>query len=297
MRDTIEHIVIETKDHIPLDRSAVEKRTLSFRRGRSPANFHLGGRQKRMSYEDALKYRQHLADTGQINLRHPEYGDETRPSFDRARIEGNLIHVYVGLTSYPAFNADLERGAQSPEMNERLKQLGIRHFNDPWAYFQQAIGTAGLVITANGSAVIGKRNDRAYNGFFDSIAGYVLISPWEIEKPSSIDPQLDLERLAEEELGIRGGEIESIIPVGFHGHINTGEFDITYIVKVNLGDSHFRSGYWKSKVDKTKHRELALLSFDEVQSVLKGQMMPNEQFMYSTWGAMKSLRRKDLGMF
>lgn len=288
-----DYIVITAADGTELTRDIVEGRILTFKRGLSPATIHIGPNQNR-SYEAALKHRAYLAETDQIQIAHPRFGDETRPSFDRAVIDGSELQVHVGLTSYPAFMVDLQRGRSAPELNLKIQERGVSDFKDRWAYFQQAVGAMGLVVTSDGSVVIGRRKSTGheYDGFFDSAAGYVLF-PANVEHPELLDPASDAKRLIQREFGIEPGAITSVVQAGFHGHPNTGEFDIAHIVRVDVDDSHFAQGRYPETAKRNLADLVLINGFDNVQKVLTGEHMGNEHFMYSTWGALLSLKPED----
>ena len=290
-----DYIVIAAADGTPLDRLAVEGRTLEFRRGLIPATIHFGPDQNR-SYEAGLKHRTYAAEAKQISIAHPKFGDETRPSFQRAMIDGSEVWVDVGLTSYPAFMSDLQRRRDNPAANDALQQLGLTHFNDKWAYLQQALGTLGLVITKDGKVVIGIRRTtgREYDGHMDSAASYVLFPPADVEHPEVIDPAQDAKRIIKREFGIPAEAIKSLIPVGFHGHPNTGEFDIAHIAHVDLTkEDHFAPGKYPKDAERKLEDLVFIEGFRGVQRVLKGEDMASEKFMYSTWGALLSLKPED----
>ncbi len=301
-RQKSDYMVLTTADGIPLVREAMENHPIiRFERGLSPASIHFPDNQDR-SYAAALINRQALIDAGLLQTAHPTYGDETRPAFDCARKDGSVLRISVGITHYKAFIADLERGRISPKLNAKLRELGRTTFKDQWAYFQQAIGVAGLVITKEGSIAIGPRTStRAeYDGFFDSAAGYVRFplnthdGSRDVEHPESINPESDLRSIVEREFGIT--RVSRTVPVGFFGNPNTGEFDITYLVFVdeiskNLADSLADSIVFETR----QRRKLEFLhgGFPTAQAVLRGEVMGDEDFMSSTWGALKSLRPED----
>lgn len=290
-----DYLVIEAGDGTPLNRDTMAGKILEFRRGLMPASIHLGPRQNR-SYEAALKQRAYAAETDQIQIASPKFGDETRPSFEKAVIDGSVLRVDTGLTSYPAFMADLQRRRDFQVANNALQELGLKHFNDRWAYLQQAVGTLGLVVTKDGQVVVGTRRStgREYDGYFDSAASYVLFPTADVEHPEVLDPQKDAKRIIKREFGIDPSAVKSLTPVGFHGHPNTGEFDIAHIAHIDKKkDQHFSVCNYPDDAERKLEDLIFIEGFEGVQRVLRGEDMANEQFMYSTWGALLSLRPED----
>lgn len=294
-------VVITASGGTPLDREHLEGKTLIFQRGFIPADPDLDASQHR-DYELGLENRLKLGRLGKISLDyHPTRGEDTKPSFDHATIDENKLVVFVGLTNYQAFIGDLERRRTAPEKNQELQDLGIKNFGDRWAYLQQAVGAMGLVITSDDYVVIGTRDANAaeYGGYIDSAAGYTLFTkpspenPNPVENPELLDPRKDVKRLIEREFGIEKKLISDPAIVGFFGHPNTGEFDISYLAHVNVDSSHFTEKIYPKTSARKLDSLITVKGFDLVQKILMGEWLAEKEFMYSTWGALLSLRESD----
>jgi hypothetical protein len=309
--------VIEAVDGTPLIASAIGDRPLVFRRGRMPADAHFlagiqGGDGDRLrSYDVALKFRQHYADVGWINIDPKKgYGDDTKPSFDRAVVENDIVAFHVGLTNHPSFMADLDNRKKVPGFNSRLKTMGKDNFGASNAYLRQAVGALGLPFTADGYIVLGVRSAtaREYGGYLDTAAGYVLFPdvtdefPDPVAHPELLDPARDARRLVAGEFGIDSNLIGSAKFLGVFGQEgdeesdSTDEFDISYFFPTSVRrDHHFTPEHYPHDQEGVRPLEslLFLKGEGDAEKFLRGELFGDENSMYSTTAAIaESLRSR-----
>lgn len=223
--------------------------------------------------------------------------DDRKPRFDYASInpEGGGLVVGWGITHYGAMKADMALGLQSAA--ER-KQRGIRDFADKWVYFQRAPGASVLPISTDGSTFVGQRvNVEDYEGFLCSAAGWCEYNG----DPASMNPTEDALRELREELGVPPEKIRKLELIGLFENPKTGELDFTFLARTDLPDEYFTSGAWKAEREDEEHEGfIRIPTYEDVQKVLAGETLegyegePIQGILYSTEGALRSLRPEDL---
>lgn len=179
-----------------------------------------------------------------------------------------------------------------------MQKKGVADFGDRWAYFARAIGVSGLVITADGSIVSGKRIGDVHEGELSLVSGYLNFRDG--RDYARDDVVADLHEELAEEVGIMREDVRGILFLGIFGNGITGEVDITYAVKTNKSSDYFLSGKWKKRATgKIEHGGIILLpDLKEVQSVLNCGRTRNSdercKLFYSARGALENLQESDL---
>ncbi len=236
-------------------------------------------------------------------LRDEKIDDGTRTPYDdrkfrcdNLRLDGTTLEMALGISHFQAFRADLRR---SPEENKALQERGYQDYHDRWAYFQRNPGVAGLVLSREGRAYLGERVANAdAPGRLNSVAGHVDYK----ENVREVNLQQNLRNELQEEMGIRESNLVDLRFVGAYGHPLEGHFDFTWIVRTSLSNSYFAErGAWREQRTSKEHESLvALTSIAEVKSLLDSGIIRDEnnearkyQIMYSTRGALESLREED----
>lgn len=224
--------------------------------------------------------------------------DDRKLRYSGAKInteQGNL-EIAIGITHYAAFKEDLKR---TDEENYALQQKGLTDFQDSYAFLSRPPGVAGLVITREGTVIIGVRDGGDCSGIIDSVAGHMQYK----ENITHINPVRDILRELEEERGLSARTIlRQPIFIGIYSHPARGDLDLTYILHVDTPEEYFTTGNWKNFVKEREHKTLLVLqSFQEVQSFLETRILKDTtgrqkkyNVMYSTLGALQSLREDDL---
>lgn len=214
----------------------------------------------------------------------------------RINAEQNNLEIALGITHYAAFKDDLKR---TDEENYALQSRGLSEFQDPYAFLSRPPGVAGLVITREGTIIIGARDGGDCDGILDSVAGHMQYQD-DIRK---VDPLKDLFRELEEERGLPANAVaQKPTFTGIYSHPARRDLDLTYIIHTNTSENYFTTGKWKTLVKEREHKTLLTLrSFQDIQSFLKTGILTDSAghkkkytTMYSTLGALQSLRQEDL---
>lgn len=236
-----------------------------------------------------------------------ELDDGTRTPYDdrKLRVDGasiitlstdsnawSVIEVALGISHFKAFRADQNRTEEECGV---LQQHGIRDFGDQWAYFQRNPGIAGLVLSKDGFPYVGRRTNKEMQGSLNATAGHLEYR----KNVGDVNVMVDLYREMHEEFGVLPEDVVSTTFVGAFGSPVHGDFDFTYVVRTKLGNDHFAAdGVWTTRRTKKEHEELIkLATLGEVQQLLTEGTLPYRkekfQVMYSTRGALESLREND----
>ncbi len=166
----------------------------------------------------------------------------------------NHIHISLGVTTYPEVCADILR---SPAENLMRRARGSKRFDDEWIHFARSLGCAFVPVTLDGSVFLGKRDSTLYHGYLNAAAGNV---------PFHGIPYFDrfydqaISELREEfgrDLQLVGEARFAGIATNGHG----GDADCVWVGRINVHDSYFLTGQWKSaRVDSEHDTELIRVS-------------------------------------
>ena len=188
----------------------------------------------------------------------------------------DILTLEVGVTSYPRYRLDLTR---SPLEALKLMGLGMKTYQDPYAYFARAIGVAVVPLTTDGTVYIGERSAQVdCPGILNFVAGMATFSS-NVEK---INFYSDAQRELQEEFGISMILDDSNTKlIGISGNPMTGEVDLVFVVQMNISDLYFQSGQWE------EHERLVPISNKrEAKALLEQGLLPGESephsLMYSS---------------
>lgn len=276
---------------IELSRKDVEGKSLSFCKGLCAANLQFPKQPRDYDW-----FKVNIID---LLIKSGELGDGISSKFDDrklrynpAKVRNNIITIPLGISHFYAGKADISR---KREYNELLQKMGEEYFDDKWAFFARPLGITILPITKDGSVFIGERISTEHGGELCAVAGYI-----NFRNPEIINPQEDNKRELREEFGIKENlllEIPRIVGISYHP--NTGETDISFIVKTNVENAYFLSGEWMKHVGEREHKPLIHLStLFEIQELLEKGKAPKSdkkfQIMYSTRHALESICAEDI---
>ncbi len=284
------YAVERTRDGLSLTREAVEGAVLRFEEGLCAANphDHTQPRNRQWYLDNVIAP---LLEEGKIDDGSRTAHDDRKFRLDAAAFRQGTLTSYLGVTHYQAFRDDLERNAAE---NARLRTRGLLVHNDPHAYFARCLGVAGLVISSNGAAFLGLREQGDDSALLGCVAGYVTFK----DTPGEIDLQADLGRELGE-FGLSTKDIERIVLVGLYGHPTRGDLDFTHVVLVNKPDYYFTSGIWQENATEREHGALIrIASLRDAQLLCMTGHLPSlsRQFRlhYSARGALESLTQGEL---
>lgn len=283
---------MKTDYEVILNREQVEGKELKFSAGNCAADIRDLNQPRNLSWvleniTDSLIKAGYLGDGVSSKF------DDRKIRFDGVIINKDSIEIEVGVTSFQAYQTDLNK--RTPEQNMQLKNLGMILLKDRYAFFARPMGVTVLPITAEGSIFLGDRLNVEYTGqLHGGAAGYI-----NYRSPESIDTRIDLFKELEEELGIKEESLGAFEVVGISYHTNTGETDISYLVKTDVEDDYFESGKWKERVDEREHREfIKLANTADIRLLLDtGNVRTSDktyEILYSTRQALESVREEDL---
>ena len=282
-----------SREGIYLSRDVVAGLDFSFVEGKCAADSgtaSLQMRERQVYIDTVLKQ---MVMRGEISDGSNSPFDDRKLRYDSAHFSGGRLEVGFGATHYLAFRADLRR---TLEEMETLKKRGRKDFDDDWAYFSRAPGVAALVISREGKVILGERQGGDEEGVLDSVAGHLTYK----NRVQDVDIYADMLRELEEERGLGAGCIVGKpVFVGVYSEPQRGDLDFTYIVRVDVPIDYFTSGRWMERVREREHKNLVVLdSFQSVEiAVLEGGVVVDGKklsLMYSTYGALASLRKEDL---
>lgn len=188
----------------------------------------------------------------------------------------DFLTLEVAATTYPRYRLDL---ARSPLERLKIMDLGLRKYQDPYAYFARGIGVAVVPLTRDGKVYIGERSPEVdCPGVLNFVAGWATFSS-NIEE---INFYQDAQRELEEEIGIAMNLDDSNTRfIGISSNPMTGEVDLVFVVKTEMSDRYFQSGSW------SEHARLVPISNKgEAETLLEQGLLPEESepktLMYSS---------------
>jgi len=291
---TYDYAVEQTREGIPLLRKNVEGINVRGVEGLCVADINNPNQPRNREWY-VKNVHNNLIASGKISDGTNSHFDDRKFRLDYTSLVDGTLKLGLGASHYLAFREDFERG---PEGNENLKQKGIKDFNDQWAYFSRAPGVRGLIITTQGSIVVGERSENVdLPGALNGVTGHLTY------KDNPIDVNLEAEVLKEsrEELGIDKSSVKRIILVGGYMSANRGDMDFSHLVFTDVPNKYFEGGAWMEKVSKREreHKELVLISqYGDIQTLLNTSRLPGTgkrvDLMYSTRGALQSIRPDEM---
>jgi len=260
----------------------LSKLNVSFKEGLCSANKEDPTRSR--NYHWNLKnIIQPMIDRNEINDGKRSKYDDRKFRIDRFEINSKTLRVYLGLTNFYHYLEDQE---MDDSMKKKYISLGEKLFDDGSAFFSRCPGVAGLIISKEGSIILGKRLNKEYQGYFNSVAGH-------IDYCEKLE-ELNLEESLKNELGEFGLTNKDIINkrlIGVFQFPNTSS-DFTYIIKTKAPEEYFLSNNWKENATENEHEELIKLSsIEEINLLLNDERI---SLMASTRGALENLNEKDL---
>jgi 8-oxo-dGTP pyrophosphatase MutT (NUDIX family) len=282
---------IESSNGTALNRATVELLTLNFKEGHSRAS--LNNPQTSRELKDYRKHLKELMEKGAIDDGTRTPYDDRKTRFNKAVIADGRLDVFLGYTTYPEFQEDYQR---TDKENLALQQKGQQQFADPFAYFARPIGVAGVVITREGKIIIGVRNNDVDGGSLCGVAGNLEYA----DDISHIDLPGKLAEEAHEELGIAQENIQNSKFVGIYADPIRGDLDFAFLMFTDLPATYFTSGQWKANAIDDEHTQLISIdSYEVLQHLLNDGILPSHSphsgIMYSTQGALMSVRPEDIG--
>ncbi len=287
----LEDFAIEkTREGIELNRENVENLKFSFIEGLCAANPENPG-QPRDSAWYITNVLNPLLEQGKLSTK--GVYDDRKFRYDGATIKADTLEVALGANHYHAFKADFNK---SGEELMKLHELGIKHFNDKYAFLScRAPGVAALIITSDGSTFLGERINEDDKGLLNAVAGHMIYR----ENIADVKLKDSLFRQIKQEFGIDDKLIKEVAFVGSYSNPLRGDFDFAHIVKVDKPDNYFSSGEWMKYVSEREHKPLVrLATFAEIKELLSEGRLPGYDkkysLMYSTRGALESLRKGEI---
>tara|TARA_Y100000310_G_C20687151_1_gene819797 strand:+ start:2557 stop:3417 length:861 start_codon:yes stop_codon:yes gene_type:complete len=217
--------------------------------------------------------------------------DDRKYRLDGIDIHGGTVDVALGLTHFPAIEADLLRG---DEGNMLRQVLGKEDYGDKWVYFSRTLGVALVAVTLEGSAFIAPRQGKFFPGWLNAAAGNCDYCG---------DPSLETFRdqaITElnEEYGARLNVIGDVRFIGISSHPISGDAETVWVARIDVSDSYFLSGKWlKERIDEEHSSDLVQVG-DLVtrnlllnEGVYKGSQVPG--IIYSTRMGLEALTERD----
>ncbi len=189
----------------------------------------------------------------------------------------DILTLEVGPTSYPRYRLDL---ARSPLESLKMIDLGLKKYQNPYAYFARGIGVAVIPLTTDGNVYLGERSPEVdCTGVLNFVAGWATFS----SNLEEINFLKDAQRELWEEVDIAMNlDSNNTKFIGISGHPLTGEVDLVFVVQTEMSDHHFQSGSsW------SEHTRLVPISSKSEAETLLGQgLLPREKeprtLMYSS---------------
>lgn len=297
------YLIEKTSEGIPLIRKNTQNLEVNCVRGNCMANIQEPSQPRDVEW--------YMGNVIKPSLEKEEIDDGTRTPYDDRKIrfdsaslvEGRL-ELMLGFTTYLSF---LEYFKRSTQENELLAEKGKEDFGDANAYFPRMMGVATLLISSQGSVILGERTNSLEEGESDKYLGLLSSLNGSVEfheDISEINPLKDITREVREEMGILPKEIKSSCLVGaFCDPSRVGaEPDFSYLIFTDLPDNYFLTGKWEERVQDKEHKNLvALSSFDQVQFLLKTGKLPKSldpkkqmDLLYSARGILEQIRPDEM---
>lgn len=223
--------------------------------------------------------------------------DDRKMRFHSARFVGDTLNVELGYSHFGEFKAQFKL---SPDKIAELLEKGKRIFNDEHAYLGGAPGASGVIITADGAAIVGERKvaqeDTTYAGDLQGFAGHLGF----IRNPRLVDIEGNALREAEEEMGVRGSDVKDLKFVGLYSNpvVGGGDLDFTFLLETTREADYFTSGAFRRFGKEREHAKIiSLPTYDDVRSVLSNGVVPDGRKMnivFSTRAALDNIRYREM---
>jgi len=189
-----------------------------------------------------------------------------------------------------------EKRNRTKEEAERLTQLGLKHFNDPYAFFGRNPGVTGIILTSDKKLIVGQRKVEIdeYEDLLQGVAGHLDYK----RNPSDIKLEEEMSREAKEEAGVTRTDVRDLEFLGLFSdpRVAGDDLDFCYLIKTDVHSDYFTKGFWKEKVKKPEHNEFyAINNFDELEKLVNDGNFQDKNFdiVFSTRGALSAIKEKD----
>lgn len=163
--------------------------------------------------------------------------DDRKYKFNKPQLEGNNIIIPLGVTSYEAYQSDVERATQGnfAEINRR-RWLGEEKYNDALAYFASPLGVEVLIITSDGNVIFKKRNPNTHETFteqYNTCSKFVAFKEGADPKDLSLDDDINSALRYKFKIEPHHLYVERKL-VGIASDIHTGGNAIMFIQRLTL---------------------------------------------------------------
>lgn len=247
------------KEHYLIPPGDYQNIQILFRDGLCAANLHffdnIEAQQRFRSSNNFSRIINALMNSGCIDDKTKTPFDDRKIRYDSHLFDGRKLIVNTGITFYQAFEADLKRDLK---LNELIKELGKRDFNDPWAYFARPIGISGLVLTKDNKIVLGRRNSEVFKGEYHPVEGHLTF-----QLPSQISLERELLKELNEELCFQEESLTDKPKfIGASLHNTFGFVLFSYLVRTNLKEEYFLDNHFE------EHEDMQVLTREDLNKFL-----------------------------
>jgi hypothetical protein len=228
--------------------------------------------------------------------------DDRKMRYDRAEISlGQESNPHKELTIFLGHSHFLdykEKDSRTIEEAEQLTDLGLQHFQDPYAFFGRNPGVTGIIMTSDKKVIVGPRNVKGdmqmYAGLLQGPAGHLGYK----ENPEEVDLIYEMQRFLGREAGISEHEINRLELLGLFSFPDVAgdDLDFGFLSHTSLPSTYFTSGEWKKNAPKPNHKEFfAIPDFSTLQELVSQGTLDGKKYkiVFSTRGPLAQIKSED----
>jgi len=204
--------------------------------------------------------------------------DDRKFRFDRYSFgRDGSITLRFGPSHFPEHEATNVRALYDPAFHGRLMMKGQMDFNDPMAYFANAVAVDVVVETSDDLIIIGKRSSSRsplYPGYWHNIGGFTEPKYELFDLPD--DGQKALAHFRQsmfqemiQEASITESDVARMDLIGATYGISS--VDLNYQAKVNATAEHIKMNGFYAAADKGQHKGFVAVDFGILVDVLAGK--------------------------
>ena len=240
-----------------------------------------------------------MIENGKINDGSKGGFDDRKLRYDKAEYVNSKsgstprLNVHFGHSNFLEYREKLGR---TKKETEGLTNMGIEHFNDPYAFFPRNPGVTAIIKTNDKKIIIGQRNVQPdkFEGLLQGAAGHLNFE----KNCNNISIINNMYREVEEETGVANNSIKYSQFLGLFSDPSVGgdDLDFCYLVDVELPSNYFTQESWKDKVEKPEHSKFfAIKDYDSLEKLVNIGKLEEEKLdiIFSTRGALEQLNYND----